>query len=280
MKLLALPIAIALLVHPAATSADTSMRFPGRVEPSRTVVIANHVNGVVEDLRFSGGEDVAAGDILAVIDPRTFEIALEVARAALAEAGAVLRLAEDDARRQAELLARNTGSRVAALRAEIARDTARAQHDRRRAEVDAATLALERTTISAPTGGTISPPRLAEGAFVEAKAGTALGEIVILDPVRVAYQVPYAEREQALARAGVRTPAALFERIELSLTLPSGEPYPHPGHPLFESAAIDPDTGALPVWGPFPNPDRTLVPFLAVEITASLRADGPRDRRP
>lgn len=269
----AVPVALALLALSAAATADPAMRFPGRVEPSRTVVVANHVSGVVENLRFSGGEQVAAGDVLALIDPREFEIALQVARAALAEAEAVLRLAEDDDRRQSELLARATGSRVAALRAEIARDTAAAQRDRRRAEVDAAVLALERAEINAPIGGTISPPLIREGAFVEAKAGTALAEIVNLDPVRVAYQVSYAERTAALAMAGADSPAELFRRIDLTLTLPSGEDYPHIGRPLFESAAIDPATGALTVWGLFPNPDRTLVPALSVTVTARFRGE-------
>ncbi|WP_075223286.1 efflux RND transporter periplasmic adaptor subunit [Acuticoccus yangtzensis] len=196
-------LSLALVAVPVATFAEPAMRFSGRVEPSRTVVIANHRNGVVEDLHFTGGEKVAAGDLLAVIDPREYEIALRIAQAALAEADAELRFAEDDASRQAELLARGTGSRVAALRADIARDTAAAQRDRRRAEVDAALLALERTSVNAPIGGTISPPFVIEGSFVEAKAGTV---IATLDPVRVAYQVSYAERERALAAIGAATP--------------------------------------------------------------------------
>ncbi|WP_226576330.1 efflux RND transporter periplasmic adaptor subunit [Acuticoccus sediminis] len=277
MKLLeTLPIALALLVMPTVTLAESTLRFRGRVEPSRTVIVANHVKGVVQELRFSGGEHVTAGDLLALIDPRDFEIAVRAARAALAEAEAALRLADDDARRQAELLARATGSRVAALRAEVARDAAVAERDRRLAELDAANLALRRARVHAPISGTISLPLVTEGAFVEAKAGTALAEIVTLDPVRVAYEVSYAERSQALAMAEVATPTELFERIELTLTLPSGRDYPHVGRPLAESAAIDPETGTITVWGLFPNPGRTLVPFLEVSVTASLRVESDR----
>lgn len=268
-----LVLSFALAAIPAATSAEPQLRFAGRVEPSRTVVVANHLNGVVEDLYFTGGEEVTAGELLALIDRRDFEIALQIARASLAEAEATLRLAEDDAQRQAELLARGTGSRVTALRADIARATATAQRDRRRAEVDAAQLALERASVNAPIGGTISPPRVAEGSYVEAKAGTVLAEIVTLDPVHVAYQVSYAERELALAASGTANPAAMFASIDLTLTLPSGEAYPHTGRPLFESAAIDPDTDTLIVWGVFPNPDRTLVPNLPVSVTAVFKTE-------
>lgn len=268
-----LALSFALMAVPMATSAEQAMRFSGHVEPSRTVVVANHLNGVVEELHFTGGEEVAAGDLVAVIDPREFEIALRIAQAALAEADAALRFAEDDHSRQAELLARGTGSRVAALRADIARDTATAQRDRRRAEVDAARLALERTSVNAPIGGTISPPLVTEGSYVEAKAGTKLAVIASLDPVHVAYEVSYAERERALAASGAATPAEMFADIDLTLTLPSGETYPHKGRPLFESAAIDPETDTLIVWGVFPNPDRTLVPNLPVSVTAAFKSE-------
>ncbi|MCF3935146.1 efflux RND transporter periplasmic adaptor subunit [Acuticoccus sp. M5D2P5] len=271
MRLAFAAVSVAALIDGAAAdAAPRVLAFEGTVVPSRTVVVANHVNGVVEDLRFSGGEDVAAGDILALIDPAEFEIALRAAKAALAEAEAVLRLAEDDAARQTQLLSRGTGSRVATLRAEVARDTALALRDKRRAEEDAAALALSRTQVSAPIDGAISPPRVTEGAFVEAKAGTALAEIVVLDPIRVAYRVPYADRTRALALAGAADPAELFERIRLDITLPSGARYPHAGRPLFESAAIDPSTDALTVWGLFANPNRTLVPGLAVTVHASI----------
>lgn len=271
MRILALTFALAVV--PMATSAEPAMRFSGRVEASRTVVVANHLNGVVEDLHFTGGEEVAAGDLLAVIDPREYEIALRIAQAALAEADAALRFAEDDESRQAELLARGTGSRVAALQADIARDTATAQRDRRLAEVDAAQLALERTRVNAPIGGTISPPLVTEGSYVEAKAGTRLAVLATLDPVRVAYRVSYSEREQALAASGAATPAEMFANIDLTLTLPSGETYPHKGRPLFESAAIDPETETLTVWGMFPNPDRALVPNLPVSVTAVFKTE-------
>lgn len=266
-----LALSCVLMAVPLATSAEPAMRFSGRVEPSRTVIVANHVNGIVEELYFAGGEEVAAGDLIAAIDQQDFEIALQIARAALAEAEATLRLAEDDARRQAELLSRGSGSRVSALRAEIALDMAIARRDQHRAGVDAAHLALERARIHAPVDGIISPPLVVEGSYVEAKAGTVLAEIVTLDPVRVAYQVSYATRERALATSGAATPAAMFARIDLTLTLPSGDTYPHAGRPLFESAAIDPETDTLTVWGVFPNPDRTLVPNLSVSVTALFK---------
>lgn len=248
------------------------LEFKGTVEPSRTVIVANHITGIVADLRFAGGQDVTADDVLALIDPLEFEIALRASGATLKESRALLRLAQDDLEREAQLLAKGSGSRVALLQAEVAHDIAVAQLDQRQAAYDLAALTLTRTEVTAPISGTISPPRLAQGTLVEAKAGTALAEIVVLDPIRVAYQVPYSDRTQALLMANASDLAELLSRTSLMLTLPSGARYPHEGHPIFESGAIDPSTNTLTVWGLFPNPNRQLVPGLAVTIHASFHS--------
>jgi len=52
-----------------AASIPPVLEFKGTVEPSSTVIVANHITGIVADLRFAGGQDVTAGDVLALIDP-------------------------------------------------------------------------------------------------------------------------------------------------------------------------------------------------------------------
>ncbi|MEM9010177.1 MAG: efflux RND transporter periplasmic adaptor subunit [Pseudomonadota bacterium] len=249
---------------------DDVLRFDGRVEPLQRVIVANHLDGIVDEVLFSGGETVAAGDVLIVIDPKSFEIAVDRAGAALAEAEAELRLAEDIAARAAELLARGPGTEVAKIQAELARDAAAARVAAYQAELANAVLDLDRTRIEAPISGQIGRPLVAPGTFVEAEAGTELGEIVTLDPVLVAYAVPWSDRVAAMQATGSETIEELFEQIVLTLTLPSGAAYPHEGQPRFESAEIDRENGALTTWGEFPNPDGLLVPGLAVGVLAHI----------
>lgn len=97
-----------------------------------------------------------------------------------------------------------------------------------------------------------------------------LGEIVQTDPILVAYQVPYPDRQKALKSADTSSVEDLFPRIKLSLRLPSGEIYPHPGSPKFESAQLDEMTGMLTTWGEFPNPEGVLVPGLDVTVLSSI----------
>lgn len=246
------------------------LEFRGQVAPIRTVTIANRLDAVVDEVLFAGGERVSAGDPLFVLDQPPFEIAVDAAKAAVEAAEARLALTEDAAERQAQLLDRGTGSRVRAFETRLEQKIARAELAERRAELAAAELRLDRTRIAAPISGHIGQPFVAKGAFVEAEGGTALAEIVQLDPVRVSYGVPYADRMAALAAAGTSTVEALFERIELELVLPDGSIYHHPGQPGFESARIEAGTGMLTTWATFPNPEGVLVPGLEVTVLSSI----------
>lgn len=244
--------------------------FTGVVEPRHSVRLANRVSGVVEEVLISGGERVAEGDLLFILDRAPFEIAVEVARAAVAEAEARMKLAEDVAERQAALGARGAGSEARATQAAFEVEIEKANLAQRRAELRRAELDLARTEIRAPIGGVVERPAVSPGAFVEAEAGTTLGVIVSLDPVLVSYRVPHAARLTAFAAAGVSSSAELFDSIVVSLILPNGEPYPHAGRALFDSVTADQDTGDLATWAEFPNPNGVLAAGLRVEVRSRV----------
>lgn len=260
----------AWLTLQANAHAVCTLVFDGRVEPEQRVIVANRMNGVVESVEFQGGETVSAGDLLVVMDAEGLKIAVSSAQAAVAEAEAVLREAMDAATREDDLLRRGASARARALAANVARDVAEARLDAARAALDAANLDLRRSRITAPISGRIGRPLVFRGAYVEAVAGTALAEIVSVDPVLVAYAVPYETRMKAMAEAEVDTVPALFEKITLTLELPDGAMYSEEGRPRFESASIDPATGMLTTWAEFDNPNGVLVPGLPARVHASI----------
>lgn len=257
----------------ALAQSQKSLEFEGVVEPRERVIIAPQVNGVVAEVLVEGGERVAKGDVLFRIDPASYRIDVDLAIAALAQAEAELRLAEAEAARQAELLERGAGAAARATDTAIQVQRAEARVAEARAELAKDELALARTELRAPIAGVVSRPFVAPGAFVEAEAGAALGEVAALDPVTVAYRVPHETRLQALEAAGVDNVDALFDRLDVSLELPGGRIYPHVGRALFESVSIDPDTGDLITWAEFPNPDRILAPGLTVNVISQLRTE-------
>lgn len=248
------------------------LTFEGTVEPHQRVLVANQIDGVVSQVLVSAGEHVERGRPLFEMDAEPFKIDVMTARAELDAARARLRLAEDVAGRQSRLLARGTGVEARAQQTGIEVDVARAAVARQESNLARTELSLARTRVVAPISGIVGRPRVAPGTFVEAKAGTALAEIVQLDPVLVAYQVPYADRQHALEKAGSTTPREMFERIVLNIELPSGRVYAHRGAPKFESAEIDRASGMLTTWAEFPNPDGILIPGLAIRVLSHIHA--------
>ncbi|MEM6678680.1 MAG: efflux RND transporter periplasmic adaptor subunit [Pseudomonadota bacterium] len=267
----------AILLGALATSAAADgpepmavYSFEGVVEASQSATVAPRVDGIVAEILIGGGERVSAGDVMFRLDPETYRIEADLARAAVAQAEAAAQLADEAAARQQQLLERGPGSPVAAREAKLRADIADAELAAARADLAAAQLALDRTDVRAPFDGIASRPAVRLGDFLEAEAGAILGTIVALDPVIVAYAVPHETRLAALARSGEGAAQTLFERLSLTLTLPGGKAYPHPGRPLFESVTLDAASGALTTWGRFPNPDGVLVPGLAVTVTSTL----------
>src|SRR5438034_9529187 len=75
----------------------------GTVEPRQTVSVQSQVTGVLTQVAFREGDDVAAGQVLFQIDARPFQAALDQARAMLARDQAQAQSAVLDAQRYAEL---------------------------------------------------------------------------------------------------------------------------------------------------------------------------------
>ena len=262
---------IALSAGAATAAEPLSLKLEGVVEPRARVAVANQVTGIVSRVLVVAGQKVEIGDPLFEIDAAEFEIAASAARAALDESIARLSLAEDVAERQSRLAERGSGAEARATQATIEVNVAKAVVARQESALRGAELAHKRTRIVASIAGMVSP-RVAPGTFVEAEAGTILGEIVQTDPILVGYSVSYEDRQRSLKKAGTTSARDMFGRIALSLVLPSGATYAHRGRPLFESAEVDRKTGALTTWAEFPNPDGILVPGLGVQVLSAIHS--------
>ncbi|XWN33590.1 MAG: efflux RND transporter periplasmic adaptor subunit [Devosia sp.] len=263
-------LAVALFIAAAQAAAQDVARYAGQIEAKETGVLSSQVNGVIAEVLFAGGEAVTQGQPLILLDPLDAEIALAAARANHDAATARLQGAEQDAARAMTLNTRGIGSdarrdQTETTRAEAAAALAQAEAILRQAEHD-----VERAVIRAPISGVISRPGVSVGAFVEAEAGPPLARIVALDPVLVAYQVPYEARLETLRRAGAQTVAELHERVSLIIQLPGGAAYNEPTRPSFASAEVDPATGAVTVWAEIANPDTLLRPGMAVTVLSKV----------
>ena len=132
---------------------DVHLNNLGTVEPFNTVTIRSRIDGELQQVLFKEGQDIRQGDLLAVIDPRTFQAALDQAKARLDQDTADLANARLILDRDAKLGQRdfvstqtvdNQRSRVAELSAQIEQD---------QAMISAAETQLSYTRISSPIDG-------------------------------------------------------------------------------------------------------------------------------
>ena len=175
------------------------VRANGEVEAGRTVAVQSLVSGLLTDVRFTEGDEVAAGQLLFQLDPRPFQAALDRAKGTLARDEAVLARARADSARFAQR-ARDgsvTPQQLDQAFAEAGAAAATVAADR--AAVQAATIDLENTTIRAPIAGRTGQLALKAGNLVRAQAEPALVTINALRPVFVRFSVP--ERDFAELRA-------------------------------------------------------------------------------
>lgn len=160
-----------LTIEPALSQEEAEpVRAPGRVEFRQQAVssVGAQVAGRVAAIRVQPGDRVHAGDVLMVL--HSPEAA--ASRAALSTARASLRLAEETAKRQAQMLARGVGLELEKLEADRQLTEARAEFDRadRTAQLlgegDGAQIAVK-----APIAGTVLKLKTSVGAAVEPGGG-------------------------------------------------------------------------------------------------------------
>lgn len=160
----------------------------GTVTSPQTAVLSPSIAGLVETVRVDAGDRVDKGQVLVILDRELEELSLRRARAEAAQASAAL----DDAKRRLREAEKIGPSQAIA---ESAIKSLRAEVDRGKASLDAATAAamqqeavVRRHTVRAPFAGVVSR-RIAEvGEWVN--PGNGLVELVATDRLRFDFRVP------------------------------------------------------------------------------------------
>ena len=239
--------------------------YAGRVAGFRDVEIRAQVSGILLKREFSEGAHVKQGDVLFRIDPRPYEVALDRAKAQLAQAEATLRQATDNWKRVDELVKRQVSTEKQHEDARAALEQAKAAVQLNQAEVHNAELNLGYTTIVSPVTGVtrlVSPP---EGSLVLAQQ-TVLTSITQLDPAYVNFSFTDSEY-QAARDLSQRLPTPIA-RENLSVELQYGNGAPFAGKGKIDASAnrVDEQTGTIQARAILANPDGALLPGQFVRI--------------
>ena len=163
----------------------------GSVSAYYTVSVKTRVDGQLIDVKFREGEFVNKGDLLAVIDPRPFEVQLEQAQAAQFKDQATLRDARLNYERYKGLL-QNSGAmsqqQVDTQQATVDQLEGAVRNDQ--AQVDNAKLNLTYCHITAPVSGRIGLRLVDPGNMVHAADTNPLLVITQLQPIAVIFTLP------------------------------------------------------------------------------------------
>ena len=162
----------------------------GTVQALNTVSIKPMVDGPLVSVKFREGQDVKAGDVLAQIDPRTYQAAYDQAVAKKAQDAANLRNAELDLTRYDKLAKTQytTAQQADTQRSLVAQLQAQVQQDQ--AQIDSARTNLSYTTITVPVSGRTGIRQVDQGNIVHTTDTTPLTVVTTLQPIDVVFTLP------------------------------------------------------------------------------------------
>lgn len=263
-----------VVLHPESVTLTADLA--GRTTPYVISEVRPQVNGIVKSRLFKEGENVKAGQVLYEIDPATYQAAVDVAKAQVANAVASLKTLQLKAQRSARLVQSGWVSKETNDDAQAAWHQAEANVAQQRANLQSAIINLGYTRLVAPIAGRIGVSTVTPGALVTANQTTALTTIQTLDPIYVDVQQSSAEL-LALRRA-VAAGKLLDGKAaaaEVSLRLEDGTTYGQKGKLELTDVTVDQSTGAVTLRAVFPNPDGVLLPGMYVRaIVAEGVANG------
>ncbi|WP_440087962.1 MdtA/MuxA family multidrug efflux RND transporter periplasmic adaptor subunit [Pseudomonas fragariae (ex Marin et al. 2024)] len=237
----------------------------GTVTATNTINVRSRVAGELIKLNFQEGQMVKAGDLLAEIDPRSYQVALQQAEGTLATNQALLKNAQLDVQRYRGLYAEDSIAKQTLDTAESLVNQYQGTIKTNQAAVAEAKLNLDFTRIRAPIAGRVGLKQLDVGNLVAANDTTALVVITQTQPISVNFTLPEKDLSSVIARyrTGDKLPVEAWDRGDVKMQAT--------GVLASLDNQIDVATGTLKFKARFDNRDETLFPNQFVNVR--LRAD-------
>jgi len=189
-------------------SAAGARTYPGRVQAAQSVPLAFRVGGPVVESRVSKGQRVAAGEVLARIDTRDYEVKVKNLEAQLAATRAQMIQAAEGYQRVRGLYEHDNASKADFDNARAALDVSQAQVEATEQALKAARLSLADTELRAPTSGTVADR------LVETHQTVAAGQPIVRFQGAGAMEVLIHVPEREIGDLTSKEPAGITVRFD------------------------------------------------------------------
>jgi multidrug efflux system membrane fusion protein len=242
----------------ARTDIPVFLEGLGTVQAEQTINVTSRVDGQLLTVNFTEGHDVKKGDILAQIDPRTYQAALDQARATKQKDEALLSNARLDLQRYMTLAPEGYTSKqiLDTQTALVAQLVAQVKIDQ--AAIDMAATNLDYTTIRAPLDARTGINQVSAGNNVLAAANTTLVVLTQMHPILVLFTLP-SEDLASIRKGSASGPLEVIAFARDGTELDRGEL-------LVIDNQIIQTTGSLRLKANFPNANNNLWPGQFVNV--------------
>ncbi len=261
----AVPVSVAIVARQNIPIYLTGL---GTVQPVSTVGIHSQVDGKLQEVLFTEGQHVKKGDVLAKIDPRLFQAALDQAKAKKAQDQAMLGAAQKDLTRFKTLALKNFESEQNVDLQQAKVDQLKATMDADAAAIESAQTQLDYTTIMAPSDGRVGVRLVDAGNLVRASDAGSIATLVLARPAAVMFTLParVLDDVRRVMAVGPIEVTAFDEDNQIALST---------GKLLMVDNSIDPATATIRLKALFPNEDERLWPgeFVNARLLLETRSN-------
>ena len=239
---------------------DVTLSALGTVTPLATATVTPQVSGQIVRIDFREGQMVRAGDSLAVVDPRSYQAALDEAKGQLAKDRAALANAEAEFKRQRALFAAHATSQQDLDSAEAAAKQDKGAIEADKASVESAAIKLGFTRLVSPISGRVGLRGVDLGNYVSAGQSTGVAVVTQVDPISVLFSIPEDSIGDVLTRMRETggLPVAVYDR---SMSRKLAE-----GRLVATDSQISTTTGTVKMRALFDNENSALFPNQFVNV--------------